>query len=108
MRNTLRCLVILGLVAQGVLAYGYRQDLAWIVRGQAGPPSPAAILMFLAPAILGLGGAAVARVLDRRRSGWAWVAAVVPLVVLAIGCGGSLYFTLYPPPMPGGSQGLPL
>jgi len=107
-RNTLRCLVILGLVAQGLLAYAYRQELAWMLRGQGGPPSPVALLMFLSPAILGLGGAAAAGALCRRGSGWAWLAALVPLAFLAVGCGGALYFTLFPPPMHGGNQGLPL
>lgn len=108
MRIVLRCLIILGFVTQGLLASIFRHELAGLARGLAGPPSPIAVLVFLAPALLGLGGAAVADALDRRGSGWAWVAAMVPMAVLALGCGGALYFTLHPPPMPGGSQGLPL
>jgi len=104
----IRLLALLGVTTQGLLSYTYRNELAALGRGYTGGLGPEVGLLFLAPAILGLGGAAAARTLHRRGSRWAWVVVVVPLAILLLGYSTVLYLTVYPPPMPGGSEGLPL
>jgi hypothetical protein len=107
-KNATRLLVLLGIAAQLILVFGFWHELAALSRGYTGGLPPEAALLFLVPSILGLGGAAAARALHRRGSGWAWPVLAVPLIILGMGYGAALYLVIYPPPMHGGSERLPL
>ena len=107
MTLALRLLLLLGLLGQGLMAYAFRYELAAMARGDLGGSMPE-LLAFLTPALLGCGGAVLGAALRRRGSAWAWPVVAVPLLLLSLGLAGALYFTLYPPPMHGGSGRLPL
>jgi hypothetical protein len=107
-KNATRLLVLLGIAAQLIVVYGFWHELSALSRGYTGGLPPEAAPLFLLPTILGFGGAAAARALHRRGSGWAWPVLVVPLIILMMVHGAALYLAIYPPPMHGGSGRLPL
>jgi len=107
MTLALRLLLLLGLLGQGLMAYAFRSELVAMARGDLGGSVPE-LLAFLTPALLGCGGAVLGTALRRRGSAWAWPVVAVPLLLLALGLAGTVYLTFYPPPMHGGSAGLPL
>jgi hypothetical protein len=95
-RAALRLLVLLGLLGQAAMSWSYRHQLA-ALRHSADPDLPLdGVLLFLAPAILGLGGATLARTLARRGSRFAAPAAALALFVLLLWFAGALYVTLNP------------
>jgi hypothetical protein len=83
-KNTLRLLVLLGVAAQAIALSATWHELSSMLRGDAHMDSLGTALIFL-PSLLGFGGAAAARSLHRRGSGWAWVMAGLPLVLLVLG-----------------------
>lgn len=76
MRRLILLLLLLTLVAQAVLLWSAGPDLAAVSAGEG--------LIVLSPALLGLGGAAVAHRLRRRSRVLAWVAAGLPLLLLGL------------------------
>jgi hypothetical protein len=86
MKNTLRLLVLLGVIVQAIALYASWYELGAMLRGDMRVDVLGTTLILL-PSVLGSGGAAAARALHRRGSGWAWIVAGVPLVLLALGLG---------------------
>ncbi|WP_338664317.1 hypothetical protein VQH23_03945 [Pararoseomonas sp. SCSIO 73927] len=101
-------LLFLGIIAQVLLIYYFRNDLVAARRDDAGGVSIIGVLISIAPAILAVGGATAAWALKRRGSRWAWLAVGGPLVILAAGFGAGAYLAAYPLPLLGGYGGLPL
>jgi hypothetical protein len=83
MKITLLLLIILGVVAQALAIFATWYELGPMLRGERGIDVLGTALLFL-PSVLGFGGAAFAARLDSRGSGWAWVVAGVPLVLLGL------------------------
>jgi hypothetical protein len=96
MRHALRLLVLLGVVAHGLLCWGYRGELARLGRGDLGGLSPEWAMLFLAPVTIGLGGALLARALHRRGSVLAVPAVALPIAALLLWYAVVIYITLNP------------
>ena len=96
MRTALRLLVLLGLLGQAAMSWSYRHQLAALRHSAEPDLPPDGVLLFLAPAILGLGGAALARALARRGALLAAPAAALALFLLLLWLAGALYVTLHP------------
>jgi hypothetical protein len=107
-RTAVPLLVALGFVAQGLLEYALRHDMAALRRDDAGGLWLGGVLLSVVPILLALGGAAAAWALHGRGSRWAWPFVLLPLVVLILGFGAGAYLAVYPLPLPGGYGGLPL
>jgi len=90
-----RCLLLLGVVAQLWSAYEMRYDLPVILRGDFWSVLWELLINF-SPIILALAGAALATWLSRRESRWALLAAGVPCAILMLGLGLAVYLTFNP------------
>jgi hypothetical protein len=95
MKNTLRLLVAFGVVAQALTIVATWGELGPMLRGERGMDVVGTALLFL-PSVLGFGGAAFAASLATRGSGWAWVAAGVPLVLLGLALGLAAFLWMNP------------
>ncbi|WP_147426088.1 hypothetical protein [Teichococcus wenyumeiae] len=108
MTRAIYLLLLLGIIAQGLMMYGFQHDLAAFRRDDAGGISWTGVLVSFAPMALAASGAAAAWTLHRRRSWWAWPIVIGPLLVLMLGFCAGAYFVAYPLPLLGGYGGLPL
>ena len=90
-----RCLILLGAVAQLWLVFELRYDLPVFLGGGI-DDSLAEIGIYLSPILLALGATVLARWLHRRGSGWALPAAGVPCAILLLGLGLAVYLTFNP------------
>jgi hypothetical protein len=108
MTRAIYLLLLLGIIAQGLMMYGFRHDLAALRRDDAGGISLIGVLVSFAPLALAVSGAAAAWTLHSRRSWWAWPIVIGPLLVLMLGFGAGAYLVAYPLPLHGGYEGLPL
>ena len=90
-----RCLILLGVVAQLWIVYELRYDLPVFLGGGIGA-SLAELGFWFSPILLALGGAMLARWLHRRGSRWALLAAGLPCAVLLLGLGLAVFLTFNP------------
>jgi len=84
----IRCLVVLGVVAQGWAIVGLWQELGFLSADE--------LAIWLSPGILTALGAGAATRLRRRGSGWAWLALGLPAVILTLGLGLAVALTIHP------------
>jgi hypothetical protein len=95
MKNTLRLLVALGVVAQALTIAATWSELGPMLTGERGMDVLGTALLFL-PSVFGFGGAASAARLASRGSGWAWMVAGLPLVLLGLALGLGAFLWMNP------------
>jgi len=84
----IRGLILLGVVVQGWAAIGLWDELGFVSVGE--------FLIWLSPLLLTVAGAGTAIWLQRRGSGWAWLAAGLPAGILVLGLGLAVALTIHP------------
>lgn len=89
------CLIVLGIGTQLWIVYELRYDLP-VFLGSGIGDNLVEIGFWFSPILLALGGAALARWLHRRGSGWTLLAAGLPCAILLLGLGVAVFLTFNP------------